>query len=245
MSKKIKTISMIVMLFVLLLTACKPADNAENDPNAVYTQAAQTVIAQITQIAELTPSATATDIPLPTATALPTQVVVQPTLPPAPDQVIPTATVYVIPTAAPTIPVVQDKAAWYAQSPADGATISVDDYFTITWVLTNTGQTTWTTDYQYRYYSGAVLHQVAGYKLPHSVAPNETVELKVSAKAPHDPGEYLTSWVITNADGVNFYSFNVRVKTEAKPINYDELCCQPEHGNYNADDSRCASYTCE
>ncbi len=58
-----------ILLFALLITSCGPAQPS-SDPNLIYTQAAETVAAQLTGAAVLTPpTATATETPLPEPTA--------------------------------------------------------------------------------------------------------------------------------------------------------------------------------
>jgi len=65
---------------MFLLAACGPQTPAE-DPNLVYTQAAGTVVAQLTAVSALTPSVTPSLTPEPTATVTETPV---PTETPAP-----------------------------------------------------------------------------------------------------------------------------------------------------------------
>ena len=53
--------------------------------------------------------------------------------------------------------VLVDKAVWQSQSPEDGTHIDAGAEFDITWFMTNTGTTTWTTDYSLRYFAGTNL----------------------------------------------------------------------------------------
>ena len=190
-----------ILLAALLLTtlaACSKADaTPTNSPEMVYTQAAQTVAAGLTQTAVL----------MPTATSTPT---LQPTNTPAPTQAV-TATLSVSVT-----PLVQksatsstgpDKAEWVAQNPGDGTILTAGQDFTLVWTVKNTGTTTWTTDYQLRYYLvEQTLRMGAGdLKLSKEVKPNESIDLSLSMKAPASSGEYTTIWVLTNKEGVNFY----------------------------------------
>ncbi|HAL16584.1 MAG TPA: hypothetical protein DCP32_07500 [Anaerolineaceae bacterium] len=200
-----------ILLAILLLTtlaACSKADaTPTNSPEMVYTQAAQTVAAGLTQTAVL----------MPTATSTPT---LQPSNTPAPTQAA-TATLSVSVT-----PLVQksatsatgpDKAEWVAQNPGDGTVLNAGQDFTLVWTVKNTGTTTWTTDYQLRYYLvEQSLRMGAGdLKLSKEVKPNESIDLSLAMKAPANSGEYTTIWVLTNKEGVNFYPLTFGFKVGA------------------------------
>ncbi len=194
-----------LVIIPLLLTACGPAATPPPptvDVNALYTQAAVTMIAQLTANAPtLTPTPAFTDTPVPTMTPLGG---VLPTLPPL-------ATLPALSTPTTAAASTADKAAYVTQSPADYATVTTGKVFNIIWRLRNVGTTTWTPAYQYRYYAAANKIPTAanGYNLTTNVAPNGEVELKVVATAPSSPGTYDTQWVITNPDGVNFALFTL------------------------------------
>ncbi|MDZ4158238.1 MAG: hypothetical protein U1B80_00470, partial [Anaerolineaceae bacterium] len=88
MSNKNRNISWVLCLVCLVsLTACgSPAPIEPTlDPNAIYTQAAQTVAAQLTQTALVAPTATSTPEPTPTVPE-PT-----PTFPPIPTLELPSS----------------------------------------------------------------------------------------------------------------------------------------------------------
>lgn len=203
-----------IFMAVLLLTtlaACSKADaTPTNSPEMVYTQAAQTVAAGLTQTAVLMPSATSTPTLQPTNTPAPTQAA--------------TATLSVSVT-----PLVQksatsakgpDKAEWVAQNPGDGTVLTAGQDFTLVWTVKNTGTTTWTTDYQLRYYLvEQSLRMGAGdIKLSKEVKPNESIDLSLSMKAPANGGEYTTIWVLTNKEGVNFYPLTFGFKVAAAGV---------------------------
>jgi len=191
-----------LLILSLALTACGPQETPAPtiDANQLFTQAAVTVIAQLTQNAPtVTPTIPATNTPEATATlaALPTLAML-PTLAP-----MPTAT-----SAAANSP---DKALYVTQSPADNTSVKTGQVFNIIWRLRNVGTTTWNQNYQYRFYSAAnkIPTSANGYNLTTTVAPNAEVELKVVATAPGTPGTYDTRWVLTNPEGVNFSSFDL------------------------------------
>lgn len=224
-----------LIISVLVMSACNGTPPEPTpDANMIYTAAAQTVQAQLTQEALLNP--TATNTPEPTNTPQPTSTLAGiPTLP-LPGAVTPGSVQITLPaisTATVQAGPVADKAEWVTQSPADGTELPNDLDYDIVWTLKNTGATTWTTDYLYRFYAGDTLHQKSSYKLPKTVAPGESVDLTVDGKTSGLKGEKTATWVITNKDGANFYAFTVTLKftgEEATAVNPTDLplkylCC--------------------
>lgn len=194
-----------LLLISMLMAACVPTATPAPtvDVNALYTQAAVTMIAQLTQNAPtITPTVPPTATPAVTATlaALPTLAGVLPTLPP-------------LATSTSIASATGDKALYVTQSPADNTSVKTNQTFNIIWRLRNTGTTTWNNQYTYRFYSASnkIPTSANGYNLTQSVPPNTEVELKAVATAPGSPGTYDTRWVITNAEGVNFSSFDLTI----------------------------------
>jgi hypothetical protein len=197
-----------LLISSVLLAACFPTPTPPPAPtvdvNALYTQAAVTMIAQLTQNAPtITPTVPPTNTPVPTIAPLgliPTLPGLLPTLPP-----LATSTTIASATG--------DKAAYVTQSPADNTSVKTNQTFNIIWRLRNTGTTTWNNQYVYRFYSASNKLNTAanGYNLTQTVAPNGEVELKVVATAPSSPGTYDTNWVITNPQGVNFSLFTLTI----------------------------------
>jgi hypothetical protein len=195
-----------LLLITLLLTACGPTvpPSPTLDTNMLFTQAAQTVVAGLTQNAPtLTPTLAATNTPLPSMTPLGG---VLPTLPPL--STLP-------PLATSTVQGYSgaDKAEYITQSPADYASVKTGQVFNITWRLQNVGTTTWTPSYVYRFYSAIAKLPTAanGYNLTTTVPPKGFVDLTVVATAPSSPGTYDTRWVLTNPNGDNFRSFDLTI----------------------------------
>jgi hypothetical protein len=181
------------LLGVIILAACGFSSNATPtmDANAIYTQAAETVQAQLTNMAALTPSATVTPIstntPIPSETAatqsgLSTMPVTLPSI---------------------TVPAIADKAVWVSNNPADGTQLSPGQTFTLIWKVQNTGTTTWNVNYIIRFYTGTKVG-AGDIHLKAAVNPNDVVEIPVQMTAPNAGGKYATYWVITNDQGVNF-----------------------------------------
>ena len=180
------------LIFFLALAGCNLPGGEEN-PKLDVTQAYQTVEANLTLAATLTPLASPTTIPTqiptvtPTATGQPTTAVVTP---------LPTNT---------SAPVVGcDLAA--AGDPID-VTIPDDTKmtpgksFTKTWRLVNAGTCTWNTNYSVAVFSGDAMGAPASVPLPGNVAQGQSVDISVDMVAPNNPGTYLGYWKLKNASG--------------------------------------------
>jgi hypothetical protein len=200
-----------VLASILLLTACSPSSNSTPTPNAqqIYTQAAETVQAQLTQVLGLTPSATPTPPPTETQPPIPTQAPTQSSLSTQPSAILPSI----------TVPAVADKGNWISNDPPDKTKLNPGDQFTLTWKVQNTGLTTWSTKYTVRFYTGQRMG-AKDFFLPKSVKPNDIIDIPVQMTAPSQKGEYNTLWVITNEQGVNFrpLSFEFSVQGDASTV---------------------------
>lgn len=188
----------------LILSACgagqPPATTPTIDANMIYTSAAMTVAAQLTQNAALTPKPSST--PEATATlAIPTADTTLPTLPlpgaatlppvPGIPTLTPNAAVNPVQPAQPGLP---KGYQWISNDPADNTVIVAGTKFDIAWRVKNTGTTTWTTNYSYYFYSGDKFFEKSTYKLRAPVAPGEEVTLLVDGIAPSKSGTYFTWW---------------------------------------------------
>jgi hypothetical protein len=196
-------------LTAVLLSACGTSLPASPlpDANVIYTSAAQTVVAELTQTAAAntsTPEATATETQAAqTATTVPTSASAIETL-------APTATIEAPPTiiveASPTDQFCDD-AIWVGDvSVQDGTEMSAEQNVEKTWRIKNTGTCTWGDGY----------HLVFGYDeemsgqaraLPAIVSPEETVEVTVVFKAPLATGQHKSYWRMANTAGANFGEF--------------------------------------
>lgn len=205
LNRKIRGGILLTVLLLLTLAACSnPNATPTISPEMVYTQAAQTVAAGLTQTAVLVPTATSTSTPPPTNTPAPTQAVTATSA----DATTP------VTLASPTRSTGPDKAEWVAQSPGDGTVFAAGEDFTLVWTVKNTGSTTWTTDYQLRFYLGdaSLRFKASDIKLPKEVKPNDTVDLSLWMEAPFNAGDYTTIWVLSTNEGVNFYPLTFTLK---------------------------------
>jgi hypothetical protein len=210
MKKIINTsISILALTAILFITGCSAAAPATPtvDPNAIYTQAAQTVVVQLTQVAALTPSATptkqptATNPPKPTATPAPTNTPV----PALPNAANPSPTTKPqgpgLATEAPS-GVAGDHCAYMSQGMADGSVVGKGEKFQMFWSLKNTGTSTWDTGYSFVFKGGAQMWGQTVVKLDHKVKPGEKAEFYVRQEAPVYPGKYNTYWKMVNPSGI-------------------------------------------
>ena len=209
MSKSIRIIS-ILSAVVFVLSACNlpSSATATEEPNAVFTAAALTVQAQLTQ-----------SVPFNT-----------PTIPPPP----PTNTPVTLPTLAPpTItPVISptpacDSALFVKDvTIPDGTSFEPGGAFKKTWRLKNVGTCSWS-GYTLVFDSGEAM---GGVPDPiGTVGPQQEVDVSVSFTAPAANGTYRSYWRIRNTSGVllpvqNGFqgkSFFVEIKVASTSSGYD------------------------
>jgi hypothetical protein len=74
----------------------------------------------------------------------------------------------------------------------------------MTWTLKNVGESTWTTGYLLRFYSGDAFGAASEYALARDVLPGETVAISIPMTAPANPGNYRTDWVLSDVNRSNF-----------------------------------------
>lgn len=203
----------IVLMFlamVMVVSACNlpSAQPTEQiNPNAVFTQAAQTVVAELTKQAVQKPAETPTVQP-PTNT--PEAAIINTNTPqPA---VVATA------TTAPVVVVPCDAAIFVTDvSIPDGTSFSSGATFTKTWRLKNIGTCTWNSSYALVFDSGDQMSGAASIPLSGTVAPGQSVDLSVNLQAPSSDKTYRGYWGLNNASGArvpvsNGKTFYVEIK---------------------------------
>lgn len=153
------------------------------------TGAAQTVAAQLTQVAiQQTAAPQVTDTPAPpTSTAEPPA-----TATPSP----PTVT---------STPACTDLVAFVSDvTVPDNTYFAPSTSFTKTWRLKNAGTCTWTTGYALVFDSGNIMGGPASQNLAGSVAPNATVDVSVVLTSPASNGTHRGNWKLRNDRGIVF-----------------------------------------
>lgn len=184
------------LLLLALLSACNypgvAAAHAQDDFDAA-TQAAATVAAQLTAIADQLQQTA-----VPTATLIPPTLMPTNTLPPSP-----TPPPTPAPTLQPTpIPVPCNWASFVADvTVPDGTRMRPEHEFKKTWRLKNIGTCSWSSDYDLVYSSGERMDGDKAVSFARTVKPGDTVELSVELTAPSDPGKYTGYWLLRDAAG--------------------------------------------
>lgn len=211
----------LIIIVLFLVVACLfvyfflyPAYRQTSTPSAedaLGTQVAQTVVAELTQTAIY-------------GTVIPTQVPVIPTLPlptgmppgtsipatslpptplPTPTSLPPTA---VPPTLAPTPTPIPCLWAKYVKdvSVKDGTSFLPGVTFVKTWRLMNIGSCAWTKDYQLVFVSGDRMEGASPSVIGQTVNPGQQIDISVSLRAPNQPGAYRGEWMLSTPNGQKF-----------------------------------------
>jgi len=182
-------------IVMLLLSFGGSKDNLEVDVNAIYTNAAATIVAQQQTLQSGTFVATPTpNFPTPTPPLL---------LSPTALQQIPT----ILPTIKPAGGVVAtgcDSAVYVSDvTIPDGTTVPAGQSFTKTWQVKNTGSCAWTATYQLTFVSGDSLGGKATV-LNKVVNPGETADISVILTSTSASGSITGRWKLTNDKGQQF-----------------------------------------
>lgn len=221
MKQKMKTIFSTLLVSTILLAAGCTAFGSQaqtplaptEDINAVRTEVASTVEAQITYEAALTQASAPSETPVPpTNTVIPPTNTEMPTLSFTPTLVqifTPTSVPSTIssgsfPTFTPTF--YPDQAQLIAKNIPNGKTFPTNAEFDIVWTVKNTGTRAWTTDYYIKYSVGVAGSDATIYHISGPVAIGGKVDLRVDMLAPSTPGNYTTTWSLINNDGTTFYT---------------------------------------
>ena len=203
MSKKLLLSVFAILALVLLFSACNAnKEQDERSPEAVYTEAAQTVAAELTKMAsedETLPSATLT--PEADSTATPDQQVATATVE---EEVDYTPTQDSEPTQAGNCTLKADFVADITIP--DDTALTPGEAFTKTWQIINSGSCTWGDGYTIFFVSGtdmgagANLSLTNGIEVPQGTLINVSVELV----APTEAGEYRADFKFKDASGTFF-----------------------------------------
>lgn len=206
-----KKLTYISLIFVIgaILAACSITTSADappeaqpaadEDPNAVVTQAVMTVYAQLTQTA-LTATAAYTPPPTEAPTEVPPTEIPTEAFTPTPE-IPPTQA----PTATATSNMPCNRANLETKSITDNTVIFIGRTFTQTYRIKNTGSCTWNQNYELRFVQGDLLG--AGASIPMSITNLPTwgyVHVDILMKAPDVPGTYTGYWMIKSDKGEIF-----------------------------------------
>lgn len=207
MTRLMKPIWITSAVLILFLSACggKASTPDAAVVDAIYTQAAATVDAKLTQTASMftnTPAASSTPIELPTLSATQTPLITN-----TPEF---TTTPLLINTQVPPTQVSCDNMAYVEDvTIPDNSPVAPGSKFVKTWKIRNNGQCTWSTDYRLIYGWAANWPEIVAappgwVKLTESVAPGAEYEVSVTLTAPVKSGVYLAAFRLQNDKGYNF-----------------------------------------
>jgi hypothetical protein len=199
-----KRLFFVLIIGLFVLTACnmpsKTTPAPQDDPNLIYTAAAQTVSAQLTLVAS-------GGLATPTGQSQATESGTIETLPAQAPTATQAATSVPQPTATSTeVPVPCDRASFVEDiTYKDGSEVAAGATFVKTWKLKNTGSCTWNSSYAVVFVSGDAMGAPASVQLtPGSVAPGQEIEVSVPMKAPDTPKEYEGRWKLRNGSNIIF-----------------------------------------
>lgn len=191
-------LTLVVMLVVLLVTACGSANTPSDaeptsDVAAIRTSAAGTVVAQFTlTAAAFTPTPaqpTETDVPEGTGTATATA----------------TGPFAQVTDASGTVVALCDSLDFVADvNVPDDTNMAPGQDFLKTWRVKNTGSCPWGAGYELVYAGYASEMSGQPQLLTQVVQPGQEVEVSVQFTAPDEIGEYLSAWQMANPRGVTF-----------------------------------------
>jgi hypothetical protein len=184
----ILTISAILFFIVPACTLQSRSEGPRLDRSANFTQAAQTLDAQLTLAAEGA---------FPTATRLSTQVgttipIITPRSPGDP------------PPEPNTDPGAVCDLGMFVDdiSIPDGTIFEPGETFVKTWRLRNSGSCSWTSEYSVVFDAGDAMSGPAAFPLTQSnIAPGEEVDISINLTAPQEPGNYRGDWRLRNPAG--------------------------------------------
>jgi hypothetical protein len=195
-----KTIAAIIMAIIpVVLAGCNLPMNVQNtDPGEFYTQAASTIIAQMTYsvaetyIQQKTEEAKVTSTPTASATPEATNT---PTQTPKP-------------TATPTnteIPIPCNGLQFVADITVDdGERMAPNEDFEKIWRIKNIGTCTWTTDYDLVFVDGDRMDGDKVVPLHNKVSPGNSIDVGVDLVAPDSKGTYTGYWMLRSSGGSYF-----------------------------------------
>lgn len=198
-TNKIKSITLILLITTILLTACDaaPAEETVDNESIIATSIAQTLQAVMeTQNAEPTATTASDAAPTndvsgsPTATTSGTPIANIPTIPVSPNCLV---------------------AGLVSETIPDGTLFQKDATFTKTWKIRNAGTCTWSTAYKLVFVDGNALGAPEEVKLKENVPPGNITNISINMKAPNVDATYIGYWMLQTDAGVQIASFSVKI----------------------------------
>jgi hypothetical protein len=206
MNKSIAITIALLIVSILILTACGPTEESASATAAAETLNAISI--QETAVADVLTKLTQTY-----EAQEPTQIPSTPTaIPPLSQADLPTedtqsdAVIPAIATNTPPLPSggPAEKAAFVTETIPDGTNMTPGQTFTKTWKLKNDGTSTWSTQYALVFVDGEKLSEKTEIYFPVNVPPGQLVDISVEMKAPAQVGKYKSYWKLRSASGTLF-----------------------------------------
>lgn len=191
----------LLMLLILALGASSCGNltdtSSTQDTGALYTEAAQTLLADLTLQAGNTAVARLTDMARTPTTQPPTL-----TFTPEPSATLSPPTPTSVPPSPTPTPLRCDWAEFLGDvTVPDNTSFPPGADFSKVWRVRNIGSCTWSTNYDLVFTGGDAMGQVRSVPLPGIVRPGETVDLSVDLRAPASQGNYRGEWMLRNPSG--------------------------------------------
>ena len=226
---------MIVLALALILSACNFGQEPEPTPDvgAIFTAAAETVVAQFSLEQTQTALAAPTATPFPTNTSVATFAVVSPgaSSPTSPSFPLATAGAGTQPSVIATIPTATAIGALATQSGSvcmnsafvadvtypDGTAVKAGEWIIKTWSIQNTGTCTWDDGFALVQYSGD-MQEAEKWEITKKkdfVDPNEIIEISLEMKVPGTAGEHGGCWRM-RGDSDYFFGTSLCVLVKAE-----------------------------
>lgn len=212
MTKKYQIIMLVIVIASLALASCggnqpeateDPASQ-EDQINLIYTQAAETLQAEIALTEAAKPQASATPLSSPTPVFIATNTPLVPLESPTP---FPTLPALPTPTQFPTkAPVVGGRPCLRAElmfeSPDDGVKLKPGESFVKEWRFANSGECTWTENFNLILVNGPNFSDSPSYNLvdisnmtEDGIPNGGKLVIQISMQAPKNPGSYRSYWM--------------------------------------------------
>lgn len=217
-------------MFLLGVSACeRPGTSPTVDPNLIFTSAAQTVEAQLTEAAAQpsedpnlirTEAAQTVMAQMQTNTPLASpQPLGGATLPAAIPGTPVIGTLPVLKTNTPAAPATSkaDKVEFVGQYPADGSSLPTNHGFDTIWEIRNIGTNRWTTGYYVEFWDTSTSNRIGPSSYPriyyfrNNVLPNEIYKVVVDMQTGNTTGTFKSVWVLKNDQAQPFYELNVTI----------------------------------
>lgn len=206
------------LALIVLLASCNlPGGQATpSSPDAAFTQAAETVAAELTRVALL--ASPTPDLPTETFTPSPSNT----------------------PPSTPTFTAVPCNLAAFVSDVTvpDNTQMNPGQTFEKIWRLRNVGSCTWTSSYKVTFEKNNGLGVPAGYSQPLTagvVPPGQTVDISVNLTAPVANGTYRGDWALRDPGNVLISTFIVIIKVNATPTTTTLAPVAGEGGAVRAD----------